>query len=419
MSKCQPHFEKRSPRASAPDQLEETASSQSKTPGFHHTVTGCLIVIALSGSPPVLANAEGQTWASHVKAGCEARADGKYQLSEQHFKEAIQIARRNNWTMRLSTTLEELGICYLYKRDFTAAEKTLRQAITMRGARSDTPSTASKLHALGQALMEEGKYDDAESAFKKAIEIFEQSPLRITDPVSTMISLGDCYRRHEKLDRSLEVLKRAQNLVIAAKKTNSFEGINCNSQLVETYTAMSNFAPARELAAKMIASTGGAEEKLTGYNLLTAVLTRQDRLTEARAELEKAMILWRQNNLQGGATLGRSAWELAHHFAVRGDEKNEEGVSSMAKILMPRTTMGAYWLGCIGDQLLVKHKWNQAADRYKESLDWYRELKAVEPALVKFITNYAMLMRSTGHADKAVELENYQLQVKEKLQQGS
>ncbi len=353
------------------------------------------------------------SWAQCISDGCAARDAGDFVEAETQFLEAVKVAERDGLNMRLSSSLEELGLAYLYHRKLLAAEKTLLRAVALTDKVPETTVLASKLSTLGQIYMEEERYNEAETSLLRAITIFDRAPLRVIDPVSTMILLGDCYRRDHKLDESLSILRHALALVKEGKKISSFEGMNCHTQLVETYAAQKNFPQAEEIATTMTLSKS-PEERISGFSLLTRLLTRQKHLEKALVVAQRALEEWRQAP-RSNSPLSQAAWELAHGFAARADEVNEEAAVSIAKTIDCHSPVDAYWLGCLGDQFLSHQKLNKAELRYKESFALYQQIGVVEPPLLKFLENYAFILRVRKRYDEAAKINQRAQVVRKEL----
>lgn len=355
----------------------------------------------------------GTNWARELSAGCALRCNGRLTEAEAHFREAIRIAEERCWWMRLATSLEELGVCQMYNHHLAQAEQTLNKAISCTGVRPNSPSMASKLNSLGMVLMEEGKYDQAEAKLLEAITIYKEAPLRITDPVTSMINLGDCYRRDKKYDASLDVLIEASTLVERGKKIASFEGTNCSTQLVETYSSMNRWAEAEKIALNLVQSESKAQ-RVAGYCLLTRTAARQKKLEKAVVALEKGWLLYKDCAAKNSA-LAQSAWELAHDCAAADDITKEARAIRIAQSVNCHSSMDAYWLGNVANQLMVHHHFSDASNLFKQSIALYDELGITDEAVVMFMRNYGLILRQDNKLAAASKLERQATEIEQKL----
>ncbi len=144
-------------------------------------------------------------------------AEQAYKRKSNDEKAAIDYAaalRKNDYVNRAAIVLEpfvaEKGASSATKTEFTAimlakgeyklAEKYAQQAILK------DDSNASAYHYLGVALDTQGMYEEAERAFRKALDLWEG------DPTSIMNNLALNLASQRHLDEAAEILQKARDI---------------------------------------------------------------------------------------------------------------------------------------------------------------------------------------------------------------
>src|SRR5207247_142720 len=81
-------------------------------------------------------------------------------------------------------TLELIGLCCLRRRDFTAALDALGRAIAA------APESAHPHYLYGFALRESGRIKDAESPYRRALELDPDEPIYLRATAELLADLG-------------------------------------------------------------------------------------------------------------------------------------------------------------------------------------------------------------------------------------
>ncbi|MEZ4864258.1 MAG: BTAD domain-containing putative transcriptional regulator [Caldilineaceae bacterium] len=100
------------------------------------------------------------------------RGFGQYSVSVDYYQRSLATARRMGDERWIAANLNGLAITYLAMQELTAAERALREALTV-GAQSDsTPDTLGSIALLGHLCAQRGQLDAA----LKALAFVEQHP---------------------------------------------------------------------------------------------------------------------------------------------------------------------------------------------------------------------------------------------------
>lgn len=100
-------------------------------------------------------------------------AEEAIQVGVKAVEAAINYFGENN--PNVAECLKNLGIAYLYNRDYNLAENMLRRAFAIAEATldSDQNDISEYIHQLGVALHAQGKYEEAEKLYKRGLIIRE------------------------------------------------------------------------------------------------------------------------------------------------------------------------------------------------------------------------------------------------------
>ena len=132
---------------------------------------------------------------------------GRYDESEQLFRDALSLQRQlyeNPNHPSVALTLNNLGILFMYKEDYTQADSLITAGLTMRVEVLDEnhPRIAESKRAQGQLYTRMGAFPEAEAALLEALEIYTKngqlSARSMRSVYRQMIELYDAWALPEK-----------------------------------------------------------------------------------------------------------------------------------------------------------------------------------------------------------------------------
>jgi len=116
-------------------------------------------------------------WEQHNEAGCRYFGQGAYAEAEQEFAAAIREATAlGSESLRLASSLSNLGQLKFRQRDFAEAEQLFRRslAIRERALGSDHYGVVQSLNNLAMLYYSRGELDAAEPLFRRALDLSER-----------------------------------------------------------------------------------------------------------------------------------------------------------------------------------------------------------------------------------------------------
>ena len=117
-------------------------------------------------------------------AGFKASQAGKYQDAAEAWQEALKIARQlypesefPDGHPNLATSLNNLAVLYESQGKYADAETLSKNALEMRRRlfKGDHLSVARSLNNLGALYKSQGKYADADPLFRDALDMYKRS----------------------------------------------------------------------------------------------------------------------------------------------------------------------------------------------------------------------------------------------------
>lgn len=124
----------------------------------------------------------------------------------------------------LSVCLSNLATCYIDKHDFANAESLLRRAYALNNTALGTKNkfSANTLCRLGDLLVRERKYAEAESQFDSAIAILKSLGEEYKNELdSALLYRGTCYDDEGKQEKAISSLEELKALLEPDSKKNS------------------------------------------------------------------------------------------------------------------------------------------------------------------------------------------------------
>src|SRR5947209_7724612 len=137
----------------------------------------CLGKILLSAAALVLSlaapgAAAGADWAATFQAGRLAARAGNFAEAERCLREAIDIAVNPG---DLANTLNTLGVLYRDAARYDDAESLFNRALDLYKQAADSPNIARGLNNLGTLRQVTGRQKEAETLYRQAIHLMSRT----------------------------------------------------------------------------------------------------------------------------------------------------------------------------------------------------------------------------------------------------
>lgn len=147
----------------------------------------------------------------HLGRGFELRGDNYG--AERVFRKAVnklQTVADVDKTL-VAEALGALAGTYLYENQYADAEPILRNLVSLQEELGDTAAVAHSEERLGDSLLAQQKYHEAEASFKKAVEINEKT-FGKDDPalLNCLEKLADCHLKGGRTSEAVSLYKRTK-----------------------------------------------------------------------------------------------------------------------------------------------------------------------------------------------------------------
>jgi tetratricopeptide (TPR) repeat protein len=123
------------------------------------------------------------------------RAESKFDTALKYYKKAIKIAEQLDDLSNIATYLNNMGIIYYTRGDYSEAMSRFRRAQKINEKKRDILGIAHSLNSIGGVYFKLGKYPEALKCLKKVVKIFNK------------LKLGDSPKL-KALKQNIEDLKR-------------------------------------------------------------------------------------------------------------------------------------------------------------------------------------------------------------------
>jgi len=153
-------------------------------------------------------------WNNLQTLGQHAAANGEYAKAEQSFLKAVHEAERfaaDDW--RVGTTLESLGQVYTAEKKFSEAESAYRRALEIIGKTGDGAEVANVTFDIANLMFEAGRQTEALSWGRKAVSGYENTSGGTSlQTASALCLLGDSLRSMKNFIDAEEPLRRCADI---------------------------------------------------------------------------------------------------------------------------------------------------------------------------------------------------------------
>ncbi|MCR9160500.1 MAG: protein kinase domain-containing protein [Nannocystaceae bacterium] len=194
--------------------------------------------------------------------------------AKEAFERALSILPKRDPSYGI--VLDNLGTLRLRAGDASGAEQAHRAAVeTLRATHGEDHHEVGLAHAnLGEALYQQGRFDEAERAFVDGHRMLERAlGPEHPDNASLLFGIGKCRMKRERFDDALAPLHRATVLREAVPDAHDFLGIVRYAEAIAVERATGDIPRARALVRAAVAD-------------LEAAHRLPDDLARARAWLE-------------------------------------------------------------------------------------------------------------------------------------
>lgn len=312
----------------------------------------------------------------HLKLG---RGPGQEVL----LQEALAVLQRYGFARD-----KEAGIVNLYQGDlyiahskFEEAEAKIRKAIDILTARKQEKLLLIANIKLGQLLIEQGRFADADKLFAEALASVEKSAGPNDSQYGTLLLMqAQLFAKWDKPEEAMTKLKAAMSVL--ERNPNSLEMSLCWRQLALLHDARGQSEEAENAAKKAIAIAEKLESILPdqiveNYIVLSVILLHRHRYGEAEKQLSHALALAEKDIPKSEST--------AKIYSMLGALFNDQGKYAQAK------------------------KFGQKALDLRTSL-----FGTDSPVVAASMTNLATCYRDSGQHEQAQIMFEKSMQISEK-----
>jgi tetratricopeptide (TPR) repeat protein/DNA-binding CsgD family transcriptional regulator len=132
--------------------------------------------------------------------------------SFSYFKKALDLFKELNLKKNISRTLNNYGLAYLQKENYTTALNCFREAISSYKTENNSEAPIEYYTNMGVAYIYAEKYDSAEFYFLKSYQI-SQTSKELQDDAERLLYLGVFYQETGKNKEAADYLKKSLDLI--------------------------------------------------------------------------------------------------------------------------------------------------------------------------------------------------------------
>ena len=278
--------------------------------------------------------AEGALWEQDLARAEKARSLQQLKVAEQYCDAALkQVEASGTQSRELASVLNEQVVILLGLHKYSQAEDTARRALAIREKLLGLShvDTAQSFHNLAQTLMDEKKYDEAESNFQQALSIFEAGHYpRLS---LTLEQLANLYAKQGKYAAAEPLYKRAVDMYEGASGPMSMQVGKAVWELAELYKKEGKLAPAEPLYRRCLEITQsdlGVDHPFVAYRLneLGMLYVSLGKYSAAEPYLHRACELRQKRLAAGSPLLSESRANLAALYRAQGRSREADELLS-------------------------------------------------------------------------------------------
>jgi tetratricopeptide (TPR) repeat protein len=190
------------------------------------------------------------------QVGQRAFDGGDYVEAEELLNAAVaEAVNFGEMDARYIDSLNKLGSCYLEEGRYTQAESTLKTALDCEQKKSglDCAEAGTTLTSLGLISLGQKKYDDAKTNLTKALAIKERSlGAESTGVAETLLGIGQLNLAQQQFNDAEAAFRKALAIQYKNAGPQSAQVAECNKNLADVQTVQGNYAQAERLYLKAL-----------------------------------------------------------------------------------------------------------------------------------------------------------------------
>jgi class 3 adenylate cyclase/tetratricopeptide (TPR) repeat protein/TolB-like protein len=214
---------------------------------------------------------------------------GNAKDARAYYEEAVRISRDIDDKFGLVGAQNTLAAHLYQQGDFAGAASLYRQSIEIARGTGDKGGMALALEDLGELQLQQGQLADAQQSVEKAIALQQQSDL-LVDRANSLNLLADVLFARGNLADARKNLE--QSLAISSSQNIPAASAVSKTGLAVVDLQEGNVAEAEKLAweaAETFAQQKMVDNEAGARDTLTRALQEENRVLEARAELDRAL----------------------------------------------------------------------------------------------------------------------------------
>ena len=267
--------------------------------------------------------------------------------AQTRFEGMLHSYERDNNELGVATALHNLGNALATQGKYEEAESLFRRAVDIRARAlgSHHPDYGASLRGLGNVLRERGSYGEAEALLRRALVIGEEGSGIDSQVHSTLHSLGLALHAQGNHGEAENLLRQA--LAIAERELGAEhpDYAASLSDLTGVLAAQGKYAEAEGAARQALAiyeKTLGIDHPRYGFSLhnLAAALQTQGQYREAEGLLRRSLVTYEKTLGVDHPAYGRSLANLANVLKTKGRYGEAEGLLRQSLVTKERALGG-------------------------------------------------------------------------------
>ncbi|UOE40168.1 tetratricopeptide repeat protein [Chryseobacterium suipulveris] len=150
----------------------------------------------------------------------------QFDNAEKYFEEASRVAKKVNDEMRYAKAIGNLSVIYAKRGETSRAKKLILEDIMISERLSELQNTMFAQTLLGEVLIQENNYTEAETVLKKALKTAQSKSYFQINEIKIQQLLTEVYRNQNNREAELHGFKRISELEHNLKKTDGDQALN-------------------------------------------------------------------------------------------------------------------------------------------------------------------------------------------------